>query len=78
MVTITDKGCGISESRFSRLFEPFYSTKEKGTGLGLLTCKRIIDLHQGSIDIESQHGEGTTIRIVLPRQINAKQLLIAE
>jgi signal transduction histidine kinase len=71
IITVSDKGCGISESRFNRLFEPFYSTKEKGTGLGLLTCKRIIDLHQGSIDIESQFGEGTTIRIVLPRNRNA-------
>ncbi|WP_079504464.1 ATP-binding protein [Mesobacillus jeotgali] len=66
-VTIIDKGCGISEARFNRLFEPFYSTKEKGTGLGLLTCKRIIDLHKGTIDIESKLGEGTTIRISLPK-----------
>jgi signal transduction histidine kinase len=57
MVTIIDRGCGIPESRLDRLFEPFYSTKEKGTGLGLLTCKRIIDIHQGSIDIESQLGK---------------------
>jgi signal transduction histidine kinase len=78
MVTIIDKGCGIPESRLNRLFEPFYSTKEKGTGLGLLTCKRIIDLHQGSIDIESQPGEGTTIRIVLPRHNIVEPLLIAE
>nr|WP_251027904.1 ATP-binding protein [Bacillus sp. ISL-41] len=78
MITIRDKGCGIPEPRLKRLFEPFYSTKEKGTGLGLLTCKRIIDLHQGSIDIESQPGEGTTIRIVLPRNKNTVTLLIAE
>lgn len=78
MITVSDKGCGISETRFNRLFEPFYSTKEKGTGLGLLTCKRIIDLHQGSIDIESQPGEGTTIRIVLPRNRNVESMLIAE
>ncbi|UYZ22356.1 ATP-binding protein [Mesobacillus jeotgali] len=78
MVTIRDKGCGIPESRLKRLFEPFYSTKEKGTGLGLLTCKRIIDLHQGSIDIESQPEEGTVIRILLPRVQNTGTLLIAE
>jgi signal transduction histidine kinase len=78
MATIIDRGCGIPESRLNRLFEPFYSTKEKGTGLGLLICKRIIDLHQGSIDIESQPGEGTTIRIVLPRHNNAETLKIAE
>lgn len=67
ILTIIDKGCGISETRFNRLFEPFYSTKEKGTGLGLITCKRIIDIHQGEIDIESNLGEGTSIRIRLPR-----------
>lgn len=68
-VTIIDKGCGISDSRSKRLFEPFYSTKEKGTGLGLITCKRIIDLHQGSIEIESKLGEGTTIKIVMPKNL---------
>ncbi|WP_226646973.1 ATP-binding protein [Mesobacillus subterraneus] len=78
MITVSDKGCGIPESRFNRLFEPFYSTKEKGTGLGLLTCKRIIDLHQGSIDIESEPGAGTTIRIVLPRNRNVESMLNAE
>jgi signal transduction histidine kinase len=69
LITIKDKGCGISKTRFNRLFEPFYSTKEKGTGLGLITCKRIIDLHQGSIHIESKQGEGTIINLYLPRSL---------
>lgn len=69
MITIQDRGCGISESRYKKLFEPFYSTKEKGTGLGLITCKRIIDLHQGSIEIESKLGEGTTIKIFMPKNL---------
>jgi signal transduction histidine kinase len=69
IVTIIDKGSGISESRSQRLFEPFYSTKEKGTGLGLITCKRIIDLHQGNIEIESKLGEGTTIKIFMPKNL---------
>jgi signal transduction histidine kinase len=73
---ITDQGCGISENRHKRLFEPFYSTKEKGTGLGLITCKRIIDLHQGSIEIQSQQGEGTTIQIILPTNISFETLAI--
>lgn len=71
LILIRDKGCGISEKRHKRLFEPFYSTKEKGTGLGLITCKRIIDLHQGSIDIKSKQGEGTTIKLFLPNYSNA-------
>lgn len=70
VITIKDRGCGIPEERYKRLFEPFYSTKEKGTGLGLITCKRIIDLHQGNIEVESKPGEGTTINIFLPRSMN--------
>ncbi len=66
-ISVMDKGCGISEERFKRLFEPFYSTKEKGTGLGLITCKRIIDLHQGSINIESRPVQGTTVSVILPK-----------
>ncbi|WLR54880.1 ATP-binding protein [Mesobacillus subterraneus] len=86
MVTINDKGCGIPESRLERLFEPFYSTKEKGTGLGLLTCKRIIDLHQGTIDIESQSGgrhdhtyfvaSQSKYRNIVDRRINNAVLLL--
>lgn len=70
LILIKDRGCGISEMRYKRLFEPFYSTKEKGTGLGLITCKRIIDLHQGKIVVESKQGEGTTIKVYLPKFIN--------
>jgi signal transduction histidine kinase len=78
LILIKDKGCGISEHRHKRLFEPFYSTKEKGTGLGLITCKRIIDLHQGSIDIKSKQGEGTTITLYLPRYCNADHALLRQ
>lgn len=66
LIKITDKGRGISEERKKRLFEPFYCTKEKGTGLGLITCKRIIDLHGGKIEINSTVGEGTTVQVLLP------------
>lgn len=76
LITIKDKGCGIPEERYNRLFEPFYSTKEKGTGLGLITCKRIIDLHQGNIEIESKPGEGTTISIFLPKSMNIESKAI--
>ncbi|MDP4170694.1 MAG: ATP-binding protein, partial [Bacillota bacterium] len=64
---ISDRGAGISEERQSRLFEPFYTTKEKGTGLGLMVCKRIIDIHGGTIDVDSKQGEGTVFRILLPK-----------
>ncbi|PLS07248.1 PAS domain S-box protein [Neobacillus cucumis] len=65
-VEVSDDGCGIPENRLQKLGEPFYSTKEKGTGLGLLTCYRIIEAHQGKIHIESKEGEGTTVSIWLP------------
>jgi signal transduction histidine kinase len=70
LIEITDKGCGISQERQKRLFEPFYTTKEKGTGLGLMMCKRIIENHDGTIEVNSQLGEGTTVRIILPMVSN--------
>lgn len=73
LIQISDKGRGISEERQKRLFEPFYSTNEKGTGLGLITCKRIIDLHEGKIEIKSKIGEGTTVRVYLPQKAGVHQ-----
>ncbi|WP_134699573.1 PAS domain S-box protein [Ammoniphilus sp. YIM 78166] len=67
IVRIIDYGCGIPEHRFKNLFEPFYSTKEKGTGIGLMVSFKIIQEHQGSIQIESQEGKGTTVTITLPQ-----------
>lgn len=67
LIEIADQGDGISQERQKRLFEPFYTTKEKGTGLGLMMCKRIIENHDGSIEVNSQPGKGTTIRIILPK-----------
>ncbi|ULT59115.1 PAS domain S-box protein [Neobacillus drentensis] len=65
-IKINDNGCGIPRERLSKLGEPFYSTKERGTGLGLMTCYRIVEAHQGRINIESQEGNGTTVSIWLP------------
>ncbi|XJZ28578.1 PAS domain S-box protein [Bacillota bacterium Lsc_1132] len=64
---ITDEGVGIPPERISRLGEPFYSTKEKGTGLGLMICNRIIKNHGGALTIDSQEDNGTTVSISLPR-----------
>ncbi|WP_164988945.1 PAS domain-containing sensor histidine kinase [Fictibacillus sp. S7] len=65
-VTIQDQGCGIPPESLEKLGEPFYSTKEKGTGLGLMTSFKIIQEHQGKIDIQSHSGKGTIVRIILP------------
>ena len=65
-IEIIDQGIGIPKERMSTLGEPFYSTKEKGTGLGLMTCFKIIESHNGQFIIKSTLNEGTTIEIILP------------
>ena len=66
ILTFTDTGIGIQESVIDSIFEPFVSTKEDGTGLGLFMSYGIIENHQGSIDVESQEGEGATFTVTLP------------
>ncbi len=65
-VVISDTGQGIPPDRLSRIFDPFYTTKEKGLGLGMAITHRIIDDHKGSIDVQSQVGLGSTFTIHLP------------
>lgn len=66
LVRITDDGVGITQSRIKHLGEPFYSSKEKGTGLGLTITYRIIEAHKGSVHIHSEIEKGTIIEITLP------------
>jgi len=65
-ISFTDTGCGIPEENMERLFEPLFTTKAKGIGLGLAVCKQIVEAHQGAIEVESEVGKGTTFRIKLP------------
>jgi two-component system, sporulation sensor kinase A len=65
-IKVKDNGCGISKERLAKIGEPFYSTKEKGTGLGLMTSFNIIENHGGKTKIESEEGVGTTVKIYLP------------
>jgi len=65
-IQIIDQGVGIPQERISTLGEPFYTTKEKGTGLGLMTCFKIIEGHNGELNIHSKINEGTRIEIILP------------
>jgi signal transduction histidine kinase len=65
-ITVADRGAGISRRNLKIIFQPFFTTKEKGTGLGLTIVKKIMDAHHGSILIESQEGEGTSVRLTLP------------
>ncbi|WP_102344791.1 EAL domain-containing protein [Bacillus sp. Marseille-P3661] len=66
VIKISDNGVGISEERLQKLGEPFYSNKEKGTGLGLMMCYKIIEEHNGTISFKSQVNKGTTVKIKLP------------
>ena len=65
---ITDTGRGISEEEAKNIFEPFYTTKEQGLGLGMPYAKKIIEQHGGLISLRSQPGEGTKIYVTLPAQ----------
>lgn len=66
VVDISDNGPGVSPDARSRVFEPFYTTKHRGTGLGLPTARRIVDAHRGSLSLVDRPGGGTTARVLLP------------
>jgi len=72
-----DTGGGIPQEQLNRIFEPFYTTKKKGTGLGLMIVQRIVRSHRGRIDLESHVGRGTTFRILLPLHDPKPRLLEA-
>ncbi|WP_456278612.1 ATP-binding protein [Bacillus sp. AK128] len=65
-IDIIDEGPGMPKRLLSRIGEPFYSTKEKGTGLGLMVSYKIINNHKGTIKVNSQVGRGTTFTVTLP------------
>ena len=74
-VSVTDTGGGIPPEQLQRLGEPFFTTKKKGSGLGLMIVHRIVREHGGSIDIESHVGRGTIVRLWLPFQERPPRLL---
>ncbi|NRD78664.1 PAS domain S-box protein [Bacillus sp. BRMEA1] len=65
-ISIKDEGFGISKEKINKLGEPFFTTKERGTGLGLMVSYRIIEEHKGVISAESEEGKGTVFHIFLP------------
>lgn len=67
VIAVTDTGKGMPPEVVRRLFDPFFTTKENGTGLGLCIAARIIELHNGVIEYDTQPQSGTTFRIILPR-----------
>ncbi len=74
-MSVTDTGGGIPQEQINRIFEPFYTTKKTGTGLGLMIVQRIVRAHGGRIELESHGGRGTTFRIRLPRHERRPRLL---
>ncbi len=65
-IQVTDSGPGLDEATSARAFEPYFSTKMSGTGLGLPIARRNIELHGGRVSISSREGEGTTVSMMLP------------
>lgn len=76
-VSVADTGGGIPQEQLNRIFEPFYTTKKKGTGLGLMIVQRIVRAHGGRIELESHVRRGTTFRIWLPLHERRQRLLEA-
>ena len=66
LISIRDEGTGIPEDKLKKLGEPFYTTKERGTGLGLMVSYKIVEEHKGTIEVRSELGKGTTFHIKLP------------
>ena len=74
-VSLTDTGGGIPQEQIKRIFEPYYTTKEKGSGLGLMIVQRIVRDHDGRLELVSHGGKGTTFRIWLPQEERRQHLL---
>jgi signal transduction histidine kinase len=65
-ISVTDTGIGIDPNHLQQLFSPFFTTKQKGTGLGLVEAQKIVQAHGGQIDVRSQLGRGSTFTLILP------------
>jgi signal transduction histidine kinase len=70
---VADNGRGIAPDHLPNIFRPFYTTKGDGTGLGLSLARRIVEDHQGRIDVSSTLGKGTTFAVILPLQRSETQ-----
>jgi signal transduction histidine kinase len=72
-IEISDTGVGMSRQTLQSIGTPFFTTKTKGSGLGVAFCRSIIALHGGTLEFESQEGNGTTVRVRLPKTIRLER-----
>jgi signal transduction histidine kinase len=70
-IAVSDRGRGITPDRLERMFEPFFSTKENGTGLGLPVARRIARAHGGELSVDSAVGVGTSVVLTIPRDLGS-------
>ncbi|MBI3854972.1 MAG: PAS domain-containing protein [Planctomycetes bacterium] len=66
LVEVADDGCGVSRENLGRVFDPFFSTKPRGVGMGLAIARKIVQAHEGEITMESTEGKGTRVKVWLP------------
>ncbi|MCX7981928.1 MAG: PAS domain S-box protein [Syntrophales bacterium] len=78
VLEVIDNGCGMEEDQIPHIFNPFYTMKKQGTGLGMSQVKKIIDLHQGSIEVRSVKGEGTKITLEIPLTEDNKTVITTQ
>ena len=69
MLSVSDSGCGIKRENMQKIFKPFFTTKNAGTGLGLMIVERIVREHGGALAVDSMENAGTTFTISLPRRV---------
>ena len=73
LINVTDYGCGIPPDKKEEIFSPFYTSKKEGTGLGLAIVKKIVEAHQGRIEISDNPGKGITFRVEIPIDLSSHQ-----
>jgi signal transduction histidine kinase len=73
-LTFTDQGKGIQKEDIAKIFQPYFTTKDVGIGLGLAITERIIKEHGGEIIVESSPGQGTTFSVMLPLQQEQQEI----
>jgi signal transduction histidine kinase len=75
MVSVTDSGCGIPEEKMEKIFDPYFTTKDGGAGLGLMIVQRIVGEHGGDLLVASNPGKGTTMTMRLPVPLKYGKML---